>query len=118
VYKRTGSHLTGLQLITPESMPSIVTKMLMLALLSAVAALNPAAAVRTDAALRRPAVSPAGASMSRAGVLVAKEKPAKKEKATAKEETPKEKKPAEAKAAPAPPLQAAPPDGFEWGKTY
>ena len=90
---------------------------MVLFLLSAVASLNPAAAMRTDAALRRPAVSPAGAAMSRAGLIVAKDKP-KKEKA-AKEEAPKEEKAAPAPApAAAPPLQAPAPDGFEWGKTY
>ena len=88
---------------------------MVLFLLSAVASLNPAAAMRTDAALRRPAVSPAGAAMSRAGLIVAKDKP-KKEKA-AKEEAPKEEKAAPAPA-PAPPLQAPAPDGFEWGQTY
>ena len=90
---------------------------MVLFLLSAVASLNPAAAMRTDAALRRPAVSPAGAAMSRAGLIIAKDKP-KKEKA-AKEEAPKEEKDAPAPApAAAPPLQAPAPDGFEWGKTY
>ena len=88
---------------------------MVLFLLSAVASLNPAAAMRTDVALRRPAVSPAGAAMSRAGLIVAKDKP-KKEKA-AKEEAPKEEKAAPAPA-PAPPLQAPAPDGFEWGQTY
>ena len=94
---------------------------MVLALLSAVASFSPAsfspAVVRTDGALRRPAISPP-AAMSRAGLIVAKDKP-KKEKKAKEEEKPKEEK-AEKAAPPAPPPvpEAPPPDGFEWGKTY
>ncbi len=90
---------------------------MVLALLSAVASFSPAsfspAVVRTDGALRRPAISPP-AAMSRAGLIVAKDKPKKKEK-KAKEEEKAEKA---APAAPPPVPEAPPPDGFEWGKTY
>ena len=95
---------------------------MVLALLSAVASFSPAslspAVVRTDGALRRPAISPP-AAMSRAGLIVAKDKPKKKEKKAKEEEKPKEEK-AEKAAPPAPPPvpEAPPPDGFEWGKTY
>ena len=92
---------------------------MVLALLSAVASFSPAsfspAVVRTDGALRRPAISPP-AAMSRAGLIVAKDKPKKKEKKAKEEEKPKEEM--AAPAAPPPVLEAPPPDGFEWGKTY
>ena len=92
---------------------------MVLALLSAVASFSPAsfspAVVRTDGALRRPAISPP-AAMSRAGLIVAKDKP--KEKKAKEEEEPKEEKGDSAPAAPPPVPQAPPPAGFEWGETY
>jgi hypothetical protein len=94
---------------------------MVLALLSAVASFSPAsfspAVVRTDGALRRPAISPP-AAMSRAGLIVAKDKPKKKEKNAKEEEEPKGEKGDSAPAAPTQVPQAPPPDGFEWGQTY